>query len=300
MRDIDSVDRTQLERAAVARPPVERTVAERTAERRLDVTRASDPRPDLSPESRAIRGRTYAYCVSPADLETMRDIGRFRTVAIEDLARIRYAGDPERMRQDLRALADQGLIQCRTAWTRANRERLVVVVLTRRGKEALEREFGNASSQKIFAGFVKPAEVAHDAAIYRMYQAESERIAAAGSRVRRVVLDYELKQKVYSPLAKARRLGAEEYARRQAEIARANGLSVVQGKIPLPDLRIEYETPGGELAFVDLELATHHYHGSHMQVKAEAGFKMYAPADSVGRLNAVLEEREITAGILSL
>jgi hypothetical protein len=75
---------------------------------------------------------------------------------------------------------------------------------------------------------------------------------------------------------------------------------VIEGRIPLPDLRIEYETQDREPARVDLELATHHYHGSHLQTKAEAGFKIYAPPDSAGHLKAVLEEREITAGILSL
>jgi hypothetical protein len=292
MRDIDQVDRTPLERAPV----------QQTAERRQQPTRESEPRSELSREPRTISGRTYAYCLSPAELETMREIGRFRTVAIDDLARIRYQGKADQMRQDLPALADQGLIQCRTAWTRANREKLAVVVLTPRGKEILERHYSQGSSQQLYAGFVKPAEVAHDAAIYRMYQAETGRILANGGRIRRVVLDYELKQKVYSPLAKAKAkaFGTTEYAKQQADVARQNGLTVINGKIPLPDLRIEYETADGEIARVDLELATHHYHGAHLQTKAEAGFKMYAPADSVGRLTAVLEDREITAGILSL
>lgn len=290
MRDIDQVDRTPLEREGI----------QQTAERRQQPTRETELRSELSREPRAIAGRTYAYCLSPAELETMREIGRFRTVAIDDLARIRYQGNCDQMSQDLPTLADQGLIQCRTAWTRTNREKLAVVVLTQRGKEVLERHFSKGPSQQLYAGFVKPAEVAHDAAIYRMYQAEAGRIVASGGRIRRVVLDYELKQRVYSPLTKAKALGPAEYARRQAEIARQNGLVVINGKIPLPDLRIEYETPDGELARVDLELATHHYHGSHLQTKADAGFKMYAPADSVGRLTAVLEEREITAGILSL
>jgi hypothetical protein len=227
MRDIEDLDRT----------PVEREGGQRTPERRQEPPRITDPRPELSREPRTITGRTYAYCLSSAGLETMRG-----TVAIDDLARIRYQGNVGQMRQDLPTLADQGLIRCRTAWTRANREKLAVVVLTQRGKEVLERHFSKGTSQQLYAGFVKPAEVAHDAAIYRMYQAEAGRIVAGGGHIRRVVLDYELKQKVYSPLAKARVLGAPEYARRQAEVASQNGLIVINGKIPLPDLRIEYET----------------------------------------------------------
>ena len=118
--------------------------------------------------------------------------------------------------------------------------------------------------------------------------------------MRRVVLDYELKQKAYSPLAKAKALPAAEYARRQEEIARENGLKVVQGHIALPDLRIEYETSSGQQTHVDLELATEHYRGSHLASKAEAGFKMYAAGADADHLSSVLEEREITAEIFSL
>src|SRR5262249_21081237 len=152
----------------------------------------------LSRERIGLVGRHYAYQVSPAELETMYDIGRFRTVAIDDLARQRYPGRPGDLRQDLRALADQGLIQKHTICTDRNRARLAVVVLTKRGKELLDHQFKDRASQQLFAGFVKPAEVAHDAAIYRMYRAEAARIETAGGRISRVVLDYELKKKVYS------------------------------------------------------------------------------------------------------
>jgi len=43
------------------------------------------------------------------------------------------------------------------------------------------------------------------------------------------------------------------------EIAARHGLEVVRGKVPVPDLRIEYETRDGEAARVDLELLTEHY-----------------------------------------
>ena len=74
--------------------------------------------------------------------------------------------------------------------------------------------------------------------------------------IRRVVLDYEPKKNVYSPLAKARALPPLEFAKCQVEVPRSKGPKVVGGKIPLPDLRIEYETAEGDLAKVDLELET--------------------------------------------
>jgi hypothetical protein len=258
-----------------------------------------EPPPELSRERRTIQERGYTYQVSPTELETMRDIGRFRAIAVGDLARHRYPGNAAQFRDDLRSLRDQGLVQRRTAWTGAN-DKLSVLVLTKQGKAIVERERPDTSGQKVYAGFVKPAEVAHDTAIYRMYQAEARHISAAGGRIRRIVLDFELKQKVYSPLAKAKGLPPLAYARKQAEVARQNGLTVIAGKIPLPDLRIEYETRSGEISRVDLELATSHYHGGALEAKAEAGFKMYSADGSASHLSRVLEERDIMAEIFSL
>jgi hypothetical protein len=141
-------------------------------------------------------------------------------------------------------------------------------VLTRTGKHLVQQEYRAARGQRFYAGLVNPREVAHDAAIYRM-----------------------------PPL---------EYAKRQ--VAADNGLKVIDGKIPLPDLRIEYETADGEIAKVDLELATEHYYGAHAAGKLKAGFKVYADQASASRLNAsltygrssVYDGPELTAAILSL
>lgn len=264
--------------------------------------RITPPRPEESQASREHdlrRVREHMYRTSPAERETLHDIARFRTIALADLANYRYQGKTVLMQQDLRSLRAQGLIQTRTVWSGPKSEKLALVALTKQGKKLLQ-EARSQPGQALYSGFVKPAEVRHDAAIYRMYQAEKQKIEQAGGRIRRVVLDYELKRNVYSPLAKARALAPLDYARRQAEVARQNDLKVIEGKIPLPDLRIEYHTPAGELTHVDLELATGHYHGPALQAKAEAGFKMYAGDDSASRLSRVLEEREITAEILSL
>jgi hypothetical protein len=264
-----------------------------------DVRQGPD-KPEFSREHDCVRLHGYLYRISPEELETMNNIGRFRTVALTDLARHQYQGQAARLQQDLRSLRAQGLVQSRTVWNGPRTQRLAVVVLTKLGKELLKSQRQSEPRQAIYAGFVKPAEVRHDAAIYRMYQAEKRRIEHSGGRIRRVILDYELKQRVYSVLAKAKALPALEYAKRQAQVARQNGLTVIQGKIPLPDLRMEYETPSAEPAHVDLELTTGHYHGPALQAKAEAGFKMYAADGSSSRLSRVLEERDIIVSILSL
>jgi hypothetical protein len=250
--------------------------------------------PCPSRERESIQNHGYRYQISPAEIDTMRQIGRFRTIAIDDLRRHEYGGKSAEMRDDLRSLVAQGLIQQRTVWTGRPGEKLHLVVLTRTGKEVLENRAHQDSTGRLYAGLVKAREVQHDAAIYRMYQAEAARIERAGGRVRRIVLDYELKQKVYAPLAKIRpKVRADQYVRTQAEVAARNRLKVVRGKILLPDLRIEYETREGASEHVDLELATRHYRGAHMRGKAEAGFKMYAPRDAAAGLAAAYDPEHI-------
>jgi hypothetical protein len=258
----------------------------------------SDNRAPVRYESRG-----SSYRLSASDLATMQDIGRFRTVAVKDLEMHRYAGHAGHARQDLASLRDQGLVQIKTVRASAARPPITVAVLSKQGLVLVGERRLNPE-QTLYKGFVKPREVPHDAAIYRMFQAERERIERAGGRVRRVVLDYELKQRVYTPLATFRShapaASKADYARLQQQVAQQNGLVVSHGKILLPDLRIEYETARGESARVDLELATHHYHGNAMAAKAQAGFRFYAADGSAARLTSMLEERDIIVAILSI
>ena len=117
--------------------------------------------------------------------------------------------------------------------------------------------------------------------------------------MQRVVLDHELKQAVYTPLAQARgSLSAEDYDQLRGTVADANHLAVVNGAIPLPDLQIEYLDAQGEVGRVNLELTTEHYRGAQMAAKAAAGFKLYAAGGSSGRYRAT-HDRGIVAEILS-
>jgi hypothetical protein len=254
-------------------------------------------RPDASERLRDRASRLREYeALSASQRAALREIGRFRTVSAEDLLRIQYRGELGAWRQDFAVLSSQKLLDQRSVVVAMHSKKhgktlrsFTVVALTKRGKNLVRRcdPEARASHQALYAGIVKPREVAHDAAIYRMYQAEAAGIEGSGGRIKRVVLDFELKKRVYSPLAKARTAAPLEYARKQAQVAQENGLKVVQGKIRFPDLRIEYETATGDAARVDLELATEHYRGEHMAVKGQAGFKIYvdsasAPGGSYG------------------
>jgi hypothetical protein len=247
-----------------------------------------------------VREGRHFYRLSPDERATIYDVGRFRTVTTKDLSEFRYKGNETQMRTDLRSLQAQGLVQGRSVWTGRDREVDVFFTLTKPGKKLLKSLHVGPSDQAIYTGFVKPAELRHDAAIYRMFHREANKIEHDGGKIRRVVLDFELKKKVYSPLAKTKALSAADYTKRQAEIAREHGLKVVNGHITLPDLRIEYQDRHGVAAQIDLEVATENYHGSHAAAKASAGFRIYADSETAGKLSRALEEREITAEILSL
>ncbi len=245
-----------------------------------------------------IRGNRHD--LSARERSVLRDIGRFRIVATDALLKHQYGGMAAAMRKELMHLQQQGLLQRRTISVGKNRDTLVIVALTREGAGIARSDENLPEQQAVYAGFVKPAEVPHDAAIYQMYQAEARQIESRGGRIHRVVLDYELKKEVYSKLGRERDSGALEYAQRQQEIADEERLPIVDGRIALPDLRIEYETPEGDLDRVDLELATEHYHRGHMDAKARAGFKMYGFVSTSRGHRAQWEGRELTATVLAL
>jgi len=174
------------------------------------------------------------------------------------------------------------------------------VVLSKRAKRLAQHHRLVPEGQAVYAGFVKPSEVSHDASIYKMYEAEAAQIEAAGGQVSRVVLDFEFKKKIYSELNKKGDYGDLSYARRHEDLAKLHELPVVDGKISLPDLRLEYETADGERAHIDLELATENYRPGHMSQKMRAGFKIYGINSTSRGRRAEWEGRELTAEVLAL
>jgi hypothetical protein len=258
------------------------------------------PEPAVNILDRAARLRDREG-ISSAQRAVLWEAGRFRTVAVSDLEQAQYRGRASLLHQDLKHLIAQSLIERRTITVNGRGKTLTVLALTRRGKSLLKRTARDEgdTAQALYTGFVKPREIVHDAALYRMYLAEAGRIEREAGRVRRVVLDYELKKRAYSPLAKAHDLPPLAYAERQQEIAGENGLQVVDGHIVLPDLRIEYEAQDGEERHIDLELATRNYRSAHIRSKAAAGFKVYADTNS-GALFAVLDDHDLIAELLRL
>ena len=230
-------------------------------------------------------------------MHSLREVGKFRVIAAPDLTKYGYGGDRDRMEKDVRRLRRQGLITDKTIEV-SQRKTLRILTLTKTGHRLLKSANRIADDQAIYHGLLKPREAKHDADLYRLYQKEAARIEHAGARPLRVILDYELKKNLNRDLAL---LGqGKDDPDRKAEVAERHGLQLVNGKIPLPDLRVEYETSELELRHVDLELATRDYRPRGLAEKAKAGFSLYSRPEDAARLRRVLDEREITAGILSV
>ena len=62
-------------------------------------------------DSVSLRGSEYR--LRESEVDTLQDIGRFRVVDEVDLQRFGYADDSTRMREDVRSLRDQGLVERR-------------------------------------------------------------------------------------------------------------------------------------------------------------------------------------------
>jgi hypothetical protein len=262
-----------------------------------EVREQHSTREDRNDSPRAYHVRDRAHLLRDSEMNSLKEIGKFRVIPVSDLAKFAYGGNRERMEKDIRALARQSLVRDKTLEI-SQKKMLRVVTLTKAGHRLLKNTNQVPDDQPIYHGLVKPREVKHDADLYRLYQKEVARIERGGGRPVRVLLDYELKRNLNRDLAL---LGPEkDDLDRKGEVAEKHGLQLVDGKIPVPDLRVEYETPELELRHVDLELATRDYRPRAMAAKAAAGFSMYARPEDASRLRRVLDEREITAGILNL
>jgi hypothetical protein len=261
---------------------------------RTDGKRNKEPRPRQQHRS---RDRTYR--LRESEIRTLAEIGSFRAVRTKDLVEFQYRGDERQANQDIRNLKAQGLIKQKTL---PGTEKEPLLTLSREAREFLDRNRPQdvERDQALYHGFVKPREARHDAEVYRLYQKVANDIESEGGTKLRIVLDFELKKNVYRDVAKLKDLPREQQSEERERIAQEHGLKVVNGKIPLPDLRIEYETRDHEQGRIDLELATQDYRERGLAEKSKAGFSIYAPGNEADRLRAALKDPELTREILSL
>ena len=252
-------------------------------------------RPEVDDSVRTYYLRDRSYSLRESEFTTLVEIGRFRVINSNDLAEFGYGNDAKRLSHDVRHLQQEGLISTKSVEP-GRGERLLV--LTKKAKRLLVQSGRVPEGQAIYYGLKKPREAKHDATLYRLYQKESARIESAGGKPLRVALDYELKRNLHRALAQLGNQGQPSEARER--VAEKQGLVLVNDKVQVPDLRLEYETADHERRHVDLELATRDYRPRALTQKAKAGFSIYAPREDASKLRRVFDESELTAWILSL
>jgi hypothetical protein len=231
-------------------------------------------------------------------MESMIDIGRFRTVDASDLARFLYRGDVARMRHDHRTLREQGLIERKTLF-RANKSARRLVTLTELGQRIVTEAAGLGHGQRLYHGFVRPKELDHDADLYKVYHEAARRIQEQGGRPLRIRLDFELKESINRAREAAKGFPYEERTNLLSAAVRENGLTINGTTIQLPDIQVEYETREGNIERENFELLSQHYGKEEIRGKAGAGFRMYARAAEAHQVRRTLGDAALVVEALS-
>jgi hypothetical protein len=232
-----------------------------------------------TPEERTIYElREKSYLLNDWEARMLTDIGAFRAIDKADLLRHIYKGQQEVFDRDLRHIQRQNLV--RIVGPKGSVTKYIA--LAKPARELTEKYLRINPRQQIYAGAVKTRELKHDATLYRLYEKVTNEMEERGQKPIRVVLDYELKRNINKQIGKAKELSRQQKEERIRQIAQEHNLKVVNGKIPLPDLRIEYEHPDGERDLCDLEYVTEHYRARSLAEKAAAGFTLYG-SDRRGR-----------------
>jgi hypothetical protein len=231
--------------------------------------------------------RERVYELSGRESRTLATVGTFRVVDVGDLRARDGDKESRRPEPDIRHLKESGLVET-VPLDSCGRE---AVVLTKAGRDLLEAhrlERGLEPRQAFYAGLRKPRELAHDSQVYRAYARADSRLREGGSRVRRVVLDYELKREYQRFLHERNRGDGNSDGRpdrNEHEIrawAREHELPYFDDSVHFPDARIEFEDRDGRLRHEDIEVVTGHYRGAHAAATARTGFTCYRSGLSGG------------------
>jgi DNA-binding transcriptional ArsR family regulator len=259
-----------------------------------------------------IPAQTIGMQLRPEERKTMLELGRFRAVRTGDLAQNLYDGKQRKLDEDLRYLRSKGLVETRHInlrrdGTRRQIERVEVATLTRDGRAWLNRSGEVPQGQTVYYGFVKPREIEHDSLIYRAYCDAARRIESDGGSNLRVKLDFEIKADVQRDIYRVRKADPKRgMSEIKKEVAEKQELPFVNGKIQIPDARIEFDREvestrnqdarqdqdqgsrvGGH---EDIEVLTAAYRRSHLRAKAQAGFRAYAAGADRSSISAKIED----------
>jgi len=123
--------------------------------RRPDDRRNQRAGPSGNDRPRTIyRGRNREYSLRESEVRTLVDVGKFRMVPADDLARLAYGGDRGHMESDVRNLCRQGLVEPHSVEGHESYSKQVLS-LSREGHRLLTRGNLFPHRQAISHGFVK-------------------------------------------------------------------------------------------------------------------------------------------------
>jgi hypothetical protein len=268
--------------------------------RRVGNRRSTEELPDRqhpieqTPERGGDRRTRYQECRRPyslrsSEIEAMSDVGRFRALDADDLARFVYQGDTARANRDFANLRRQGLVEEKTVF-RAHREPRKLLTLTDQGSRMLRQVNALAPGQTIYQGLVRSRDIEHDADLYKVYQRALEQIGNRGAKPIRVRLDFELKEFINWAKLSARQLPGEAGKRWLEAVAREHGLTLKGKTIRVPDIQLEYQSADGRIERENLELVSRNYREQGIRAKAAAGFTMYARTGDASRVRRALRD----------
>jgi len=209
----------------------------------------------------------------------LREVGLYRCASHRDLVEAHFSGNRFAAAKGLKRLVRSGAMQKhRVRGPKGGA--FTVYTLTTAGAALAQRlavKRGLDPEQRAWAGMVKPREAAHDADVAKACRKEIEALTARGARLRRILIDAELKGILAkrSEAARARK-GKEEADRARRKAAAELHLPCDdQGHVQIPDAQIQYVDEAGNLGRVNVEVASDHYREASAKAKSAAGFSMH-------------------------
>ena len=208
------------------------------------------------------------------------DVGHYRVVALADLVKERFGGNPFAARKAVDRMKAAGLVTERTLQgPKGGAYRVLVPTATGAGRARTQgANWGLDPEQHTWGSpLPKAHDASHDVAIYRAARLEQARFEERGARLWRVRTDAELKSEINSRSEAARAGGGREAAdRARLKAAEALHLPIRNGQVQYPDAQMEFLEPDGlTRGHVNIEVVSGNYRAADIAAKAAAGFQMH-------------------------
>ena len=253
--------------------------ARESGSRRAHRRRTTDPRGRRPRQSQAERCR-----------QALVDVAVYRAVAWKDLKRTRFDGHPYTAKRGIDKLRREGYVELVRA-VGPKGGSFTVVVATEKGAFLARHELARSGRrERTWHGAVKHRELAHDCAVYREASKVISEARAAGRTVVRLRSEAELKSALARASETARKRGGKKAADKvRLEVARALHLPIRDGRVAIPDLRVEVLEPDGlTVGRVDIEIVSGSYKAGQIAAKAAAGFRLAAAGGAALRRMAAV------------